>query len=121
MGKELRIKSRKIANQRLKIQEFKTFLLQLTEQYQLPDKVSKAIEDIQDKFGFNEKAEDLEDSVLYLSSNWSAGGLEPEALDQAKKESPRKSFKIDVQKAIDLPPETSSDEEEMSQHELAQQ
>lgn len=34
--------------------------------------------DIEDKFGFNAQAENLEDSVLYLSSNWSAGGIEEE-------------------------------------------
>jgi hypothetical protein len=43
----------------------------------MPDQVQKAIYDIQDKFGFGDvqKLTDLEDSVLYLSSNWSAGGI----------------------------------------------
>jgi hypothetical protein len=53
----------------------------------------------------------LEDSVLYLSSNWSAGGIEDIPIQE--KPSPRKNFKIDVQKAIDLPPETDSDEDEV--------
>ena len=36
--------------------------------------------DIEDKFGFTNLAENLDDSVLYLSSNWSAGGIEDEPI-----------------------------------------
>lgn len=58
----------------------------LKDQYQMPEQVLNAIDDIQDKHGFGDgrRITDLEDSVLYLSSNWSAGGLSERRSDGDK-------------------------------------
>ena len=52
----------------------------------MPESVLKAIDDIQGKHGFGDvhRVTELEDSVLYLSSNWSAGGLSERRSDGDK-------------------------------------
>lgn len=78
MNRELRIKTRKIGKLEIQITEFKNFMKSLQELYSLPEQVNKAIIDMGDKFDkFNSPENEIEpqlldESVLYLSSNWSA-------------------------------------------------
>lgn len=134
LNREQRITQRKTRKLEQTVQEHKHFLKQLQELYTLPDKVNDAINDIFEKFddktplkegetGVNQD-DILNDSALYLSSNWSTGGggcirhyqmfyneKEKEKITQHEQLIFQIPIpQINIQIAIDLPPSSSRSE-----------